>query len=536
MLLVSCDNKPLSKELIFSKESGFYDDEFLLNISCDVKGEIFYTLDGSDPSRNSLRYENGIEVKDRTNRDNIISSVKNISSIDQYFPDHKVDKCTILKAVCYYDDDTISDIYSKTYFVGLTNKDDYQNIPTISLYLDKESLFNYDYGIYTLGKYYDELPHVGYPETYPANYQQKGKDWERKATIDFFNEDKTYSFNQDIGIRIHGGWTWAFNQKSFNLYARKEYGSKKFKKRFFDDLESKNLMLRSGGYRDSLVTKTRDSLFMELNKNENFDIQQSIPCSLFLNGEYWGIYNLQERFTDNYIEGHYGIDSNNVIIIENDLIDEGSQEDIELYNELKMFFTNNEFLDIDSIEDVKKVIDIDSFISYMGSELYVGNIDWPANNVRLWRARKKGDKNKEDTLWRFMAYDTDDSMNMLSYKCSYDIDPFLPSSHWKSGPLEEDCILGLMFSKLMKNEIFEQKFLKYVQKLENEIFSPEKVSNYIYSRKQVLSKPLLAYYKRFVSNNGDIYNQNYIDTEFEKIIDFFNNRAVYFNDFVSLHF
>ena len=98
------------------------------------------------------------------------------------------------------------------------------------MYLDKEDLYNYDYGIYTLGRYYDEYPHVGYPETFPANYQQKGKNWERRATIDFFNEDKSFSFNQDIGIRIHGGWTRAFNQKSFNLYARKEYGNKTFKK------------------------------------------------------------------------------------------------------------------------------------------------------------------------------------------------------------------------------------------------------------------------------------------------------------------
>ena len=119
----------------------------------------------------------------------------------------------------------------------------------------------------------------------------------------FEDIDKEYEFDQTIGVRIHGGWSRAFNQKSFNLYARKEYsGTKTFEKPFFDTEKLQSCMLRSGGYRDTFVTKVRDSLNQELSKNEMFSVQNNYPVVLFLNGEYWGIYLLQERFTEYYVE------------------------------------------------------------------------------------------------------------------------------------------------------------------------------------------------------------------------------------------
>ena len=147
-------------------------------------------------------------------------------------------------------------------------------------------------------------------------------------------------------------------------------------------------MLRSGGYRDTFVTKARDALNHELNKNESFAVQNSFPCILFLNGEYWGVYLLQERFTEHYVEEHYGVDKDNVVIIENGEVDEGEDSDLELYNELLDFFKNNDFSLAQTYEEAKKRIDVNEFAAYMSTELYIGNIDWPGNNVKIWSVIK----------------------------------------------------------------------------------------------------------------------------------------------------
>ena len=97
-------------------------------------------------------------------------------------------------------------------------------------------------------------------------------------------------------------------------------------------------MLRSGGYRDTFATKIRDSLAQDFSVNEKFATQRNSHTIVFLNGEYWGIYNLQERYSDNYVDEHYGIKKKNVLIIKNDEIDEGNEEDYHLYEELMNFF------------------------------------------------------------------------------------------------------------------------------------------------------------------------------------------------------
>ena len=284
------DSQIIPLEVVSSHESGFFNDNFDLSLQTRADAQIYYTLDSSTPDLNSSIYKGPIEISDNSGNPNVYSAMGGISSLDVFMPTELVDKCTVLKAIAVDENGNKSKLICKTFFVGYQEKEGYSDIPIISLSLDPSDLFDYETGIYVTGKIYDEQEHSGYPETYPANYQQKGKDWEREAEFVYFESDQTFSFAQTIGVRIHGGWSRAFNQKSFNLYARKEYsGSKTFEKPFFDTEKMQSCMLRSGGYRDTFVTKARDSLNQELSKNESFSVQNSMPCILFLNGEYWGI-------------------------------------------------------------------------------------------------------------------------------------------------------------------------------------------------------------------------------------------------------
>ena len=515
--------------LVFSHPSGFYDEPFSLEILGPDGYDIYYTLDNSDPDETSLLYSEPIYIEDVSSKDNYYSLIEGISSLDVYYPSELIDKSTIIKVIAI---DPITKermpISYLNYFINYQNKEGYEDISVVTLTVNDDDLFDYEKGIYVTGKIYDESEHTGYPETYPANYQQKGKEWEREANFKYFNEDKELALEQNIGIRIHGGWSRAFNQKSFNLYARKDYdGNSTFNYKFFDDINAHSLMLRSGGYRDTFITKVRDSLNQDFSINEGFDVQRSFPVILFLNGEYWGIYNLQERFSDNYVKEHHGIKKDNVLIIRNDEIDEGNESDYHYYEELIEFFSDNEFTLNEQYELAKGYIDMDEFASYMATQLYVGNIDWPANNIRMYK-----DISDPNSKWHFMMYDTDDSMNILSHMCNANIDPFLRSSHWKSGPLEDDCLLGLMLSKLIDNQEFKTLFRNTFIRIGSENFSPSNVKDYLDMKSDLLSKPMVNNYHRFVNEE---YDEQYFLDSINVIQTFFDERFDYAIDYLNTH-
>lgn len=515
--------------VLASHQSGFYDEGFELTLTAPYGYDVYYSLDNSDPDENSLKYEEPILISDASSNDNYYSLKENISSLDVYYPTEKVDKCTLVKVIAINRvSKEKSQIYHYNYFVDYLNKDGYLNMPIVTLNVNDDDLFDYEKGIYVTGKIYDESEHTGYPETYPANYHQKGKEWERKANFKYFGANKELELEQNIGIRIHGGWSRAFNQKSFNLYARKEYsGTSTIGKQFFNGINAHSLMLRSGGYRDTTLTKVRDSLNQDLSKDEGFDTQRSIPTIVFLNGEYWGIYNLQERYSDNYVQEHHDIKKNNVIIIKNDEIDEGSESDYHYYEELKEFFMETSFSSDENYELAKGYFDVNEFASYMATQLYVGNIDWPGNNVRVYK-----DISSSSSKWHFMMYDTDDSSSILSYKCGPDIDPFVKSSHWKSGPLEDDCLLGLLLSRLIENNQFRTLFRNTFVHIGQEVFSSELVVNYLNEKRVLLRTPMVKSYQRFVNNS---YLEEYFDNQISIIRDFFNRRYEYAIGFLNEH-
>ena len=533
LLLTSC-NPQESKDkypdhLTFSHESGFYSEEFSLEIKGPKGYNIYYSLDNSDPDESSSLYTSPIEIKDASSNPNYYCLKEGISSLDVYYPSELVDKCQVVKVIGINPKTgEKTPISYLNYFVDYQNKEGYLNMPIITLNINEDDLYDYDNGIYVTGRIYDESEHTGYPETYPANYHQKGKRWERKANFKYFDASKTLTLEQNIGVRIHGGWSRAFNQKSFNLYARKEYSdTSTFAYKFFDEINAHSLMLRSGGYRDTFATKIRDSLNQDFSVNESFDVQRSFPTIVFLNGEYWGIYNLQERFSDNYVNEHHNIKKSNVLIIKNDEIDEGDESDYHLYEELIEFFQLGDFSSQEQYESAKAYIDMDEFASYMSTQLYVNNIDWPGNNVRVYR-----DVKDANAKWHFMMYDTDDSMNMLTYKCGPANDPFIKSTHWKSGPLESDCLLGLMLSKLISNTEFRTLFRNTFIRIGSETFAPNKVNEYLTAKSNLLANPMVKNYKRFVDNDYD--ETHFLDCV-NLIKDFFDNRYDYALGYLNEH-
>lgn len=520
----------------FSRTSGFYNDEFLLSLSTDPGCSIYYTLDGSNPTDKSFCYTDAISIKDNSSDPNVFSVIDDISTVPgQYFPSTPVDKCNVIKAVAVDGNGAVSAVSTGVYFVGYQNKAGYENIKIVSLSLDSSSLFDYEKGIYVTGKVYDEQGNGEKQYYTTANYTQKGSEWERQATMTVF-DNFDLSFQQEIGVRIHGGWSRAFNQKSFNLYAREEYsGSNSFEESFFGLDSLKTCMLRSGGFRDTYLTKIRDILNQEITGDMGFETQKSVPCILFINGEYWGVYNLQERFTEYYVKENYNIDKNDIAIICRDELDVGNSKDLEDYSNMVNFFANTDLSIEENYNLAADLLDIQSFIDYVSVETYVANADWLTNNVRLWRSRTVTDIPYQDGKWRFMMYDTDDSANVgdISHLCGANIDSFA-HGHWSGHLLSADNTIGIIFTSLLKNEGFRNQFSNSFIEMSNTVFEYEHVHEVLYTLAETYAEPMVNFYSRFVSSDEE-YDIDYFYNQVAIIDEFFKERGAYICAYMEQH-
>lgn len=138
------------------------------------------------------------------------------------------------------------------------------------------------------------------------------------------------------------------------LIARAEYGTKSIKADLIPgNMKSdnsgpvtsyKSFVLRNGG-NDNGFSKMRDPVLQSLVADRAFDTQASAPCVVFVDGEYWGLYAITEDYSDKYIETNYGIDNKNVVIVKCGRIDEGTAEDITLYEDMYNFITQNDMTD-----------------------------------------------------------------------------------------------------------------------------------------------------------------------------------------------
>ena len=325
-LLVVALNQPKddgerSAPVAFSMQSGFYNDAFYLELDAG-KNDIYYTLDSSDPDKNSIRYTEPILIKDASENGNVYSLIEDVtpyndvelleknglSRLYKYqIPQQPVDKATVVKAVSVDDKGNCSRAIEAVYFVGFKDKKGYDGINIMTITTDPDNLFGRENGIYVMGKTFDDNANDGIIQyevsnanSLKANYKQKGREWDRKATPHCFGPDRDINFKGDFGIQIQGNTPRARVPKSLNLYARKEYGPSFFDtgKLFapYNGLKSLNLHTSLNG------TMFEDYLACEFIDGLNVACRKYVPCALFLDGEYWGVYWLSPRFEADYID------------------------------------------------------------------------------------------------------------------------------------------------------------------------------------------------------------------------------------------
>ncbi len=396
---------------VFSRQSGFYDDGFYLTISAQESGEtVYYTLDGAEPSftptmemmGSTRAYTGSIFIQSRVGQPNQLSSIVT-DKWKQYVPATEVFKGTEVRAIVIDGAGNRSHVVTQTYFVEPGMKKRY-TFPVVSIVTNPRNLFDDQIGVYALGNFYQNV-YPDEPWRNPANFMQRGLKWERPASFEMFSPEGKTLVSQNIGIRIHGGFSRGFSPKSLRLYARDEYDQQSlFRYNFFPKLNDRlndgtvdsyqTLILRSAG--NDVGTLFRDTLAQSLLEHTRLDLQGSQPVIVFINGEYWGIHNIRTRYDEHYFQTHYGISPDQLLVLDrgDDIVRLGNYTDQgnNFSNLFALIDTNSQNapstarkrLGDKIYQEIAARVDIDNFISYYASEIYFDNTDWPKSNMLTW--------------------------------------------------------------------------------------------------------------------------------------------------------
>ena len=480
---------------VFSQESGFYPDSFALRLTVPEGFTVYYTLDGSDPTADAHLYQAPITVYDRTPEDNIYAAVTDVVS-DYIPPEEPVDKAMIVRAAAADTAGHFSEIVTKTYFIGYAESDYLMNMPVISLVTDPANLFDEKKGIYVAGTNEDQFGCI------KPNYWNEGKEWERPAYFTLF-ENGTAAYSADIGIRIHGNSSRDSAQKSFSFFSRKEYGTKRLKYDFFEGtrkdadgniLESVNhLMVRNGGNDQHL--KLRDRLNQELAAELRCGTQAQRECILFLDGEYWGLYNITEKVNESYVADRYHISKDDVILMK-DLPDEETDDSgfLDLLNLSQEIGGEEDPYDLYAAH-----MDMESFADYAAVEVIIGNTDCGFNNYALWKSRTVDPENPyADGKWRFVLYDTEFGQGLFGTS-DPDINIF-EELQSMSG------ILDILFTLLQYSPRFRTEFADAYLRICEENYNPDRVLNRLEALWLAYREPLTETLTRFRFQTYDSYD------------------------------
>ena len=473
-----------SDTVIFSRDGGYFSGTQLITLSAGAGQTIYYTLDGTDPTISSAVYQNPIAVSSNT-------VVRARIAATGYLP---------------------GKIHARTFFNGHDS-----DIPVICISTDPDNLWDYYTGIYEMGPNAEaNNPHFG------ANFWM---DWEKPASIELYNEQGQMILNQLSGLKIFGAWSRARAQKSLAIFARKNYGTNSFNTKLFkqsDLTEFKSFVLRNAG-NDFDIAYIRDGFMTDITSHLELDHQAFQPVATYLNGEYWGIYNMREKINEDFLEAHHGIDEDDFNILENEVeIVEGNNAD---YLELQSYLEqNNSLASTVNYSYVDERIDIINFIKYQLVQIYVNNTDWPGNNVKFWNTIHPGSK------FRWILYDTDFGFglfgnetyvhNTLSFALLDDDNISWPNPPWST----------LLFRRLVTNTGFRHMFINYMADNMNTTFLSSNVNEHVDSIKAVYLNEM-PYHK-------DRWSQSYEDwvNHVDLIKTWGNMRPNYMRDFILSQF
>lgn len=468
-------------DLSFSHDGGICDTSFYLKLKSESGAKIYYTTNGALPGMNSRVYEDSIYIA----------------------------KTTVLRMASYQNEDVKEQAARSFLFEQETS------LPIVCLSTAKGNLFDPVRGIYSKGANADSIPPY-----FGANFWKKRR--ERATYIEMYDEKGELVVDQQVGIRIFGGFSRSLAQKSFSVYARKSYGKKRMEYRFFPDKDIKkfkSIVLRNGGS-DNRGAFIRDPLMTSLVNDLDMEMQSWRSCVVYINGAYWGIYNIREKIGKHFVQANTGVSKDSLHLLEkNDITIEGSRRD---YKQLLRYIRSHSMEDDAHYNYVATQVDIDNYINYISSQIYFDNRD-AGGNIRYWKA-------KSDTAkWRWILYDTDfgfGKYNKKAYmqnslhKHTLNSGEKWPYPAWST----------FLLRHLLKNKTFKEAFVLRMEDHLNTRFQADRVVSKIDEIVAHLESEMPRHLERW-----GLRNEKW-RSELEVLRDFARNRPSYMMGFMKDHF
>jgi len=351
-----------------------------------------------------------------------------------------ISKTTVVRCASFAASAVPSSVETRTYIFEKAPA-----TPAVFLTGDPNSLFDPDTGIYSDGPNIQEAdPHYG------ANYWQ---DREIPIFVELMEKGgKAPAFAKNAGYQIFGNYSRANKKKSVAIVFKEKYGDKRLEYPLFPDFPElkkfKVFLLRNNGGNFG-ADYIRDRLCSSVSEGLGVDYQRGRGVIVYYNGEYYGIYSIRERSTEYYFETHYGLDPENIDLLKADnSASAGSAVDyVDLMKSLENYHLSSE----KNYNHVAELIDVDNFMNYVHTELFMNNRDWPANNLKKWRG------NNPKTKWKWFIYDMDFGFGNEFSQFTNNIFEFATAEDgddWPNGPAST-----LLLRRLLENPGFKSAFI-----------------------------------------------------------------------------
>ena len=387
---------------VLSHEGGLMTGTIAVEITASEGATIYYTLNGDTPTRNSSVYSAPIAIS----------------------------STTVLRAAAYKEDELISPVVSASYLYGVTAQ-----VPVVSLITDDKYLNDPSKGLFVA-----------------AN---SNKDWEYPIHVQYF-EDGEVKINQLSSFRIAGGFSRKRAQKGLAIFARGSLSESTFSYSPFENRdyeEIKSFTLRAAGTERG--TRFKDAFLTSLAEGANVMYQDARVAVVYINGKFWGHYNIREKINKYSIAQWEGVTDEELIdgitILKNkgDVL-QGTR--VEMMQLIK--FCRTKDLNVEeNLQYVLDDIDVMSWFDHTIYEIITGNGDLA--NVRYYKV--PGGK------WKVCLFDLDSTM---SGTLAYPIRMFITDPNDEVQDLFHEPVSALVRVPAMRDlfltrfgEILYEKFL-----------------------------------------------------------------------------
>ena len=439
---------------------------------------IRYTLDGSDPGPTDPVATGGLDISETT----------------------------VVRAAIFRTGYLPSPVTTATYLV-----DEDHELPVVAITTEPANFFDPVTGIYVLGE--------GYQGDFPYFGSNIWEDIEHPAHFALYPTAGD-ALSIDLGTKIFGGYSRGQDQRSLSFFARGRYGADAIDYPLFPQrpyAAYQAFVLRNSG-NDLYWSSLRDGTLTSLMLDSNVDVQAYRPAVSYVNGRYWGIFNLREKVNEHFLASLHDVDPDEVNLVElNGQAVHGSAAG---YNALVEFAANNDLRDPTNYRQVAEQIDLPNYLQYQVAQIYFDNRDWPGNNIKYWNAPGK--------KWRWILFDTDfgaaiwdanaAAVNTLDFALDGD-GPNWPNPPWST----------LLLRRLVANPDFRHRFVNQFADEMNVRFRPGAVQAHILGKAD-------AIYSEIPRHNARWGRIGEWEDNVWRMIDFFYDRPAHMRRFLRERF